>query len=191
MKKFVSTMMNGALFVFPLGLLMIVSVKLFISLEHLIRPLADGIGVQRLLGKFTLTIFSVALILFFCFVLGLLLQRATILNRVSDAIEGVVVRFIPSLGFLKSMADEKFDVETEDAWVGILFEDEGSWVPAFLIEESPQWVTIFFAEAPKGDGGEVRVFAREKVNFRQVDLSVVRSSLRVYGAGLIDEIQTH
>jgi hypothetical protein len=47
---------------------------------------------------------------------------------------------------------------------------------------------VFIPEAPKGDGGEVRVCARGSITFRELDLGVVRSALRVYGQGLAGEL---
>jgi hypothetical protein len=86
------------------------------------------------------------------------------------------------------MAGEKLDIQVSDAWKGILLQDEDSWVPAFLVEESAAWQTVFIPEAPKGDGGEVRVCARGSITFRELDLGVVRSALRVYGQGLAGEL---
>lgn len=181
-------MVNGALFVIPLGLLIYVSAKVFVSLQHLLKPLAEGIGAEHFLGKFTLAIFTALFVLLFCYALGLLLRRAAVLVLVSETIEGLAVRFLPSLGFLKSMAVEKLHVETSTAWKGILFQDGDNWLPAFLIEENEQWLTIFIPEAPKGDGGEVRISARDSVTLKEIGLSAVRSSFRVYGAGLIEKL---
>jgi uncharacterized membrane protein len=184
MKKFITTMVNGLLFAIPLGVVILLFSKLLLSLEKLVEPVADLMGIQRFLGQFALTIVSVGLILVFCFALGYLLQRAIFLRTVGEAVEGFAVRVIPSLSFLKSMADETFDLQGEHSWKGILLEDDGSWLPAFLIEETPQWQTVFIPEAPKGDGGEVRIFATGTIKFTVIELGQVRAGLRVYGYGL-------
>jgi uncharacterized membrane protein len=188
MKRFLSVMFNGVMFAIPLGAVIFLFGKLLDSLQRMVEPLANAVGVQKFLGEFALLIVSVALIMLFCFVLGLLLQRAAILRAVGDSVEGFAVRVIPSLGFLRSMAGEKLDIQVSDAWKGILLQDEDSWVPAFLVEESAAWQTVFIPEAPKGDGGEVRVCARGSITFRELDLGVVRSALRVYGQGLAGEL---
>jgi uncharacterized membrane protein len=184
MKNVLSTMINGILFAIPLGAVIFIFGKLLASLQKLVGLLADQVGVHRLLGEFTLVVVSVALIMLFCFVLGVLLQRATFLRVVGDSVEGFAVRVIPSLGFLKSMASEKLDIQAGDAWKGILLKDDDSWLPAFLIEETEQWQSVFIPEAPKGDGGEVRIFPRGSITIKPVDLGVVRSALRVYGKGI-------
>lgn len=188
MKRFLSMMVNGVLFAIPLGAVIFLFGQLLSSLQRLVEPLANVVGVHKFFGEFALLIVSVAVIMLFCFVLGLLLQRAAVLRVVGDSVEGFAVRVIPSLGFLRSMAGEKLDIQVGDAWKGILLQDQDSWVPAFLIEESAAWHTVFIPEAPKGDGGEVRVFARGSIAFRQLDLGVVRSALRAYGQGLAGEL---
>lgn len=188
MKRFLSVMVNGVLFAIPLGAVIYLFGRLLNSLQRLVEPLANAVGVQKFLGEFALLIVSIALIMLFCFVLGLLLQRAAVLRVVSDSVEGFAVRVIPSLGFLRSMAGEKLDIQVSDTWKGILLQDEDSWIPAFLVEESAAWQTVFIPEAPKGDGGEVRVFARGSIVFSQVDLGAVRSALRAYGQGLAREL---
>lgn len=185
MKKIISTMVNGVLFAIPLGLLIYVFGKLLVSLERLVSPLAEDMGVQRLLGEFTLTILAILLFLLFCFILGYLLQKAAFLSLVSETLEGFAVRFLPSLSFLKSMANEKFDLEAGSSWKGILLQEDDGWVPAFLVEENEQWLTLFFPEPPKGDSGGVRIYARGSANYIQIGLTEVISSLRVYGSGLI------
>lgn len=188
MKRFLSVMFSGIMFAIPLGIVIYLFSKIVNSLERLVEPLANAVGVQRLLGEFALLIISVAIIMLFCFALGLLLQRAAVLRVVGDSIEGLAVRVIPSLGLLKSMAGEKLEIQVKNSWTGILLQDGDSWIPAFLIEENERWQTVFIPEAPAGDGGEVRVFARGSITFREVDLGVVRAALRVYGHGLASEL---
>lgn len=188
MKRFLSVMFNGVMFAIPLGAVIYLFGKILNSLQRLVEPLANAVGVQKFFGEFALLIVSVAVIMLFCFVLGLLLQRAAVLRVVGDSIEGFAVRVVPSLGFLRSMAGEKLDIQVSDTWKGILLQEEDSWIPAFLIEESDTWQTVFIPEAPKGDGGEVRVFARGSIVFRQIDLGAVRSALRVYGQGLAGQL---
>ena len=183
-------MFNGIMFAIPLGAVIYLFGKVLNSLQRLVEPLANAVGVQRFLGEFALLVISVGMIMLFCFVLGLLLQRAAVLRLVGDSIEGFAVRVIPSLGLLKSMAGEKLEIQVDKAWKGILLQDEDSWVPAFLIEESEKWQTVFIPEAPTGEGGEVRVFARGSITFREMDLGVVRAALRVYGQGLASELDS-
>ena len=120
MKRFLSIMFNGIMFAIPLGIVIYLFSKIVTSLERLVEPLANAVGVQRLLGEFALLIISVVIIMLFCFVLGLLLQRAAVLRVVGDSIEGFAVRVIPSLGLLKSMAGEKLQIQVADACKGIL-----------------------------------------------------------------------
>ena len=188
MKRFLSIMFNGIMFAIPLGIVIYLFSKIVTSLERLVEPLANAVGVQRLLGEFALLIISVVIIMLFCFVLGLLLQRAAVLRVVGDSIEGFAVRVIPSLGLLKSMAGEKLEIQVADAWKGILLQEGDSWVPAFLIEESEKWQTVFIPEAPAADGGEVRVFARGSITFREIDLGEVRGALSLYGQGLASQL---
>ena len=190
MKKLLPTIVNGILFAIPLGIVLYIFGKLLRTLEKLVGPIANMMGIQRLFGEFTLTIVAIILILLFCYVLGVLLQRASFLRMMGESVEGVAVRLIPSLSFLKSMADEKLDIQSGQAWKGILLEDDGSWLPAFLVEENEHWQTVFIPEAPKGDGGEVRIFARGSIQFKRIELSAVRSALRVYGFGLSQKLDS-
>jgi uncharacterized membrane protein len=189
MKKILSTTVSGLLFAVPIGLMFFLFSKLLKTLEKIISPIADKTGIQGILGEFTLTILSVALFMLFCYILGQIIQRATFLRVMGEGVEGFAVRMIPSLSFLKSMADEKLELNMASSWKGIMLADEGTWVPAFLVEETEEWLIIFIPEAPKGDGGEVRVFPRSAVEFKLVELGTVRSALRVYGRGLIKHIQ--
>ena len=92
MKKFLAVMVNGFLFAIPIGAVFFLFAKSLRALQQAVKPLADAVGVHRLLGEFALLIVSVALIMAFCFVLGLLVQRAAFLRVVGESVEGVVVR---------------------------------------------------------------------------------------------------
>jgi uncharacterized membrane protein len=188
MKRILAVMFNGVMFAIPLGAVIYLFGIILTSLQRLVEPLANAVGVQKFLGEFALLIISVAMIMLFCFALGLLLQRAAVLRVVGNSIEGFAVRVIPSLGFLRSMAGDKLDIQVSDTWKGILLKEGDSWIPAFLVEESDAWQTVFIPAAPKGDGGEVRVFTRGSIVFKQIDLGAVRSALRVYGQGLAGQL---
>ncbi|MBB5191826.1 hypothetical protein HNQ50_002556 [Silvimonas terrae] len=62
------------------------------------------------------------------------------------------MRMIPSLSFLKSMAEEKLDVNVTGA-KGVLIESEGQWKPGPLVEETEHCQTFFIPESFKADSG--------------------------------------
>lgn len=184
LKRFLAIMISGVLFALPLGAVFYIFAKIIGTLKKLEAPLADKIGIQHFLGEFTLTALAIAALVLLCFALGLLLQRATLLRLMGDSVESVAVRVMPSLSFLKSMADEQFDMHAIDAWKGVLLENkDGQWQAAFLVEEASHWQTFFIPRAPKGDSGDILVVRKDSLQFHVVDLITVRTALRVFGQG--------
>ena len=54
MKRFHSVMVNGVLFAIPLGAVIYLFGRLLSSLQRLVEPLANAVGVQKFLGEFAL-----------------------------------------------------------------------------------------------------------------------------------------
>lgn len=190
LKRFLAIMISGVLFALPLGVLLYIFARFIGTLKKLEAPLADKIGIQHFLGEFTLTVLAISALVLLCFALGLLLQRATVLRLMGDSVEGVAVRVMPSLSFLKSMADEQFDVHDADAWQGGLLEkSDGQWLAAFLVEETIHWQTFFIPKAPKGDSGDILVVRKGSLPFHVTDLVTVRTNLRVFGRGLAETLE--
>ena len=180
-QQFKHTLLAGMLFAVPVGIIAYVIGKMLSTVETLVSPIAQRIGIEHLLGEFTLIILALLVFLGFCWLLGWLVQRALFLQEFGNSIENFAVRLIPSLSIIKSMATEKLSAETESRWKGVLLEEDGAWQPAFMTEETEQWQTFFIPDAPKGDAGSLRTIPKGSAQIKLISIATVHDLLRLYG----------
>ena len=145
----------------PLGVVVYVFIKLLDIFQKLINPLAIKLGIERILGELTLTIFAVFLLLLLMFLLGLLMQFSAVAGFGSN-LEELVLKFVPSLRNLKTIAAEKLELENAaNSWKPVMVLHEKKYFPAFIIEELNELMTLYLIRGTGINEGEILITSKK------------------------------
>lgn len=178
------TLFAGMLFILPMAVIAYIFYKIYSFLHSILAPLSEKFDVTMISGKLAVVFLVVFFILFVCFCLGWLLQRASVVKVISDYLQNIVIQLVPSLSYYKSFAENKFDVENDKTWKGILLLENNKWVPAFIVEKKDDWITLFIPQAPKCNIGTVQIMLDEDITYQELPLSKSLESLQAYGQGI-------
>lgn len=187
MKKinFKQTFINGLFLALPLLAILYLGIKIIRIIEKVISPIANQMGIQRLLGELTLTIFAILILLILFFILGVFLHLK-LLSDLNKQVESLAYKLIPQLYKLKTFAISENEYTSETAWKTVILQEGDDWVPAYITEENEKLITFFIPDAPDGKSGAVKMMDAEKAKFHPVDGRKFHAFMRSFGKGMID-----
>lgn len=176
MKKFKRILGRGLALAVPLAIVLYVFMRIVGVFEKIISPIAAKMGIQKVLGELTLTIFAVILIIIIILLLGLLMQIA-IVSAIRSQVEDVILKFVPSLNQLKLMAADNLDLETaENAWRPVLLytKEKAKYNPAFVVGRAKSLLRYLFATKPTLKEAKFRLSVKRRLAlFRSVTVNCV------------------
>ncbi|ATL49286.1 hypothetical protein COR50_20080 [Chitinophaga caeni] len=179
---------RGIILAIPLGVIIYVFIRLIGMLATFIQPLAMKLGIQRILGEFTLIIFAVLLIIIFMYILGLLMGLSFIAS-LSKKMENLVYRLVPSLNQIKLLATEKLDFNTQlDSWKPVILYYEEKYSPAYVVEEDDQMITLFVIKGTTLSDGEILITKRDDVSLQEITTAQLHQFSRQYGKGFLSVV---
>ncbi len=121
-----------------------------------------------------------------CFVAGIIAKRS-IAQRFTDQIEKYLQIAFPRYAIVKdrisgNIGNKHFKSDLKTLWILGL---DGSYRIGFAVEGFDQeWVTVYVPGAPDPWSGEVRIIAREKLKWVDVDFIAAMTSLEKLGRDL-------
>ena len=174
---------GGVLFMIPLTILIILVGKIL----QLLRPLSERIepifGSHTILGVTSITIIGLTLMIFFCYLSGILLKKG-IINFWGPKMELTLFRLFPSLQIMKFIMLPEEDLK-DLAWRPILHQEDNEYRVAFITDDSqPEYYAIFIPDAPRMDAGEVRYIPKEGMKVKEISRKEAFSAIYNYGRGL-------
>jgi hypothetical protein len=188
--KFKAVLGRGIMLAIPLAIVLYVFGRIVGIFKKIIAPLAAKMGIDRILGELTLTIFAIILIILIILLLGLLMQINAI-SKLKSKVEDVILMFIPSLNQLKLLAADSLDMDTSEiSWRPILLyiKDKAKYNAAFIVEEDDEWLTVFVCMETSIRKGEVWVISKEKVSIIPTSYNELHRCSRAAGKGYIEII---
>lgn len=174
-----STLLSGALVILPIGLVVIIVLKIVTMLQPLATPLTE-----QLPYGFRFPAIIAALLLFLiCLVSGLLAQtRAG--RGAGTSLEGAVLNRIPGYSLVRSLTRRIGNVEEGDRFAPALAEIEEALVPAFVVEEHADGrYTVFVPSAPTPGVGTIYIIARERVHLLDASFFQTVKCITSWGVG--------
>jgi uncharacterized membrane protein len=128
-------------------------------------------------------IFSLLIVLLFCFVAGLALS--TSMGRSTwERIEHGLFQKIPGYALFRSLTQQMAGNAQETAWKPALAEIEEALVPAFIIEELKDGsFTVFVPSIPTPLAGAVYVLAANRVHLIDVPFTQALKAVSQWGSG--------
>jgi hypothetical protein len=185
MIKIRETLGRGIALAIPLAIVLYVLYKFMKIFEASIAPLVKKFGVETVFGELTITFFAVLLMLAFVFILGLLMNISLIANM-RRVVESWILKFIPSLNHLKLMAADKLDLENAVTnWKPVLLEKGSECMPAYIIEEDADWITLAIAKGSTTEPKDMLIIKKSSVSYREISMKQMHDFNKQYGKGYI------
>jgi uncharacterized membrane protein len=182
------TIGRGLALAIPLGVVLYIFIKFLGMTERVLGPLATKLGYDRILGGLTLTILSILFILILIFILGLFMRLAVIAS-LGNKMEDVVLKIIPSLANLRTIAKEKLDLEDQSTgWKPVMVLYEKKYMPAFVIEENDKLITLYLIKNQSFNDGEFVIVEKNEVSLFPATASEINQYSRQYGKGFLSLI---
>jgi uncharacterized membrane protein len=179
---------RGMALAFPLAVMGYIFIRIVVIFQKTIQPVAIKLGVQRVLGAATLTIFAILLILLVILVLGLLMQFSGV-SIIRQQLEDTIMKFIPSLNHLKALEADNIDLEnSQTTWKPILLLFEQKYSAAFIIEENGDFITLFVSKGTNLKQGEILTTNKKDVILIPASFQELHKYSKAYGKGYISLI---
>jgi hypothetical protein len=179
------TMGRGIALALPLAIVVYVIYRFIKIFEKILGPVAKKMGVDSILGEITITFFAVLTLLVIAFLLGLLM-RIPIVFELRKHVEGWILKFIPSLNHLKLMAAEKLNLENAvTQWKPVLYLKADQYVPAYLIEENADWITLASVKTPGTEPGSIMIFRKTTVTYQEISMKQMAEFNKGFGKGYL------
>jgi len=191
--KFKAILGRGLALAIPLAIVLYVFMRIIEILRKVIKPMATDMGVQRIWGQLTLTIFAIILIVVIILLLGLLMQIAVVAT-VRSQVENIILKFVPSLNQLKLMAADTLDLDTEEnTWRAVLLytKEKAKYNPALIVEEDEEMLTLFICLETNIRKGEILIVNKEKVSTIPISFTDLHKCTRAAGKGFLGIIKAY
>lgn len=183
-----ATLFSGVLVILPLGLVLIIVLKILVMLQPLATPLVEWLP----LGLRFPALITLLLLILSCLIAGLLAQTSAG-RGAGNSLEDAVLNRIPGYTTVRSLTRRIGNVEESKKFAPALVEIEEALVPGFVVEEHPDGsYTVFVPSAPTPAVGAIYIIARERVHIVDVPfLSAVKcvSSWGVGSGGLLQAMR--
>lgn len=174
-----STLIGGLLVILPIGILVMLVLKIVGMLKPLVAPI-----VARLPDEFRFpTVIASVLLLLACFIAGLLARTGAGQGAV-NFFERRVLNRIPGYSMIRSLTRRIGNVEEGEAFAPALAEIEEALVPAFVVETHEDGrYTVFVPSAPTPAAGSIYIMARERVHLVDAPFLQTVKCVSRFGAG--------
>lgn len=182
-----ATISGGILFLLPVVLIVMMLGHAHQIMVKISGPLAKLLP-DRLFGFDGSMILAVILLVIICFFAGLLIRSKRVKQGMSQLEDSLFV-YIPGYLLLKSIAADTVGEKEASALKPVMVKDGDAWKIGFLVEEKAGLCTVFIADAPKHDAGEVLIFPSALVKQINIPNNQVIKSLKNYGKGAIDWVE--
>jgi uncharacterized membrane protein len=180
-----ATITGGLLFLIPLVLIIIVIGKAFRLLEPLLEKAVVWLHIETFVGVTFLTVLTAFVLCLIAFIAGLMIRLDKV-KRLGNAVEELILKFLPGFEYLKAIAGEQDNVEGRSKWNAVLLEDGEAWVIAFIVEQDTNgYTTVFIPESPRADSGNSKIMLTSSLRYHSMSTRDALNSLRHYGAGVL------
>lgn len=177
-----STLLGGALVMLPLGLVLMIVLKMMDLIVPFATPIVEWL--PRSL-RYPAAI-GVLMLLVACLIAGLLAQTH-VGRRFGSSVEGAIFNRIPGYSTVRSLTRRIGNVEESHRFAPALVEVENALVPAFVVEEHADGrYTVFVPSAPTPAVGAIYIIARERVHIVDTPFMNAVKCISTWGVGAKD-----
>jgi uncharacterized membrane protein len=157
------TFIGGLFFLAPIVILAVIIGKALVIAGRLVKPLADRIPIDSVLGLRTDWILAILLILFFCFLAGCLARTAAA-KKVVTWIETTLLSNVPGYEYFKMLTGTALERGQAEHWEVVLARNDDSVRLGLLIERLDNgMVAVFLPDSPNPRSGELHLMTPDRV----------------------------
>jgi len=187
--SFKQTIFNGIALALPVSVFLYVLFKFLGIFEKFIGPIAKKAGVDSIFGGITIVILSILCMLVLAFLLGLLMWLPFV-SKWRLFLQDWIIRLVPSLNHLRLIVAEKLDMENAtNQWKPVLLEKGETFVPAYIIEETGEWITLVYVKFPTTEPGSMLITKKSSVKYQEITMKQMKQFNRQFGKGYISLIE--
>jgi uncharacterized membrane protein len=181
-----TTVIGGLLVLLPVALFVFILGDVLAMVAALAAPIAELLPVEELGGASVATLVALALIIGFCFLVGLV-ARTAIGSRLGGWVEGAVLRRVPVYGMLKTLSQQFIGTDTAEKSMflpAVLSLPQDSLQLVYVIEEHGNgFSTVMIPSVPAALAGPLQYVRSERLRKLEVPLARVVQSLQGCGIG--------
>ena len=180
-QSLIKRVLNGIiLFLLPVMLLFFILGKAISLVQKLILPIKQHLPAERVLGVGLLTLISLVLILFICYLAGMLVERKKVKWLITKLEDNILV-FIPGYSMIKAQTSE-IASDASAHWQPVLIGEDGDWKMGVLVDQQPDGLCmIFFPEPPDAKQGEMKLVHESKLKKLDMPVNKMIRIIRKYG----------
>ena len=180
-QSLIKRVLNGIiLFLLPVLLLFFILGKAISIVQKLMLPIKKHLPTERVFGVGLLTLISLVLILFVCYLAGMLIERKRV-KRLITKLEDNILVYIPGYSIIKAQTSEIVS-EAVAHWQPVLMGDDGDWKMGVLLDQQPNGLClIFFPEPPDAKSGEMKLVHESKLKKLNMPVNKMIKIIRKYG----------
>jgi hypothetical protein len=187
--SFRQTLIRGITLALPLALVLYVLIRVAGMMEKMIGPIAKKAGIDKILGEVTLTVITILCLVILIFGFGLLMQFAFI-SSFRVYLQEWILKLVPSLNHLKLIAAEKLDIEdAPNTWKPVLIEKDDQFSPAFIIEETNEWITLIYVKPPSTETHNMVIAKKSSVHYKEITMKQMIQFNKQFGKGYIKLVE--
>lgn len=188
---FKATVLGGVVFLIPLAVVLVVLAKIVGMMRAAARPFSAVVPVDSVGGVLLVNVLGVLVILFTCFVAGLVASRGLGKHAVSN-LDATLMDVLPGYAFMKGFAESmaKSDALAE-SFSPVLVRFDDYTQAAFEVERSDEhgYVAIYLPGAPNPWSGSVVYVTPDRVRRLEISVAEAVKRIRTLGRGS-EELQT-
>lgn len=179
-----TTILGGALFLAPFVILLILLGKALEITRGAIRPIAERLPFESLIGLEAPKILAGLLLVVVCFVAGLF-ARTSRAKRLVGWLETALLSNLPGYSFMKNVGEEYAAGTPTGGHESVLVRLDDSYQLGFLVERlASGHVVVFLPGAPKPWSGDVLIVEDSRVTLLSPSSKVAVTCLQQLGSGV-------
>lgn len=182
-RKFKQIFTDGVALLLPILVAFYLIRQLVLEARTIIAPFAEKLGLQHVLGRFTLSILALIVIFLLTLLMGLLM-RSPIIAKFRDGFEAVLLSVFPPLNEVKAMVAEVLNRENAtQGWKSVILQEGSKYYFAFLVEETDTLGIFFIMKGQSLRSGYIEMLQKGTYGYTIVDSIKMKLTMRKYGAG--------
>lgn len=177
-----AVILGGLFLVIPVILIIILVGHAVEIIGPLGKKVSSVLGIHSIFGAATLTVVCVFIILFFCYLAGMLIQFGFV-QQWGKKMEQQLFLIVPSLQVLKYRLIDENQAAVKDTWKAILLRDGDFYLLAFITDEGDdKYMSVFIPDAPNMGGGEIRFLEKALCEYEPISMKIAMNALNSFGA---------
>jgi len=186
-----TTIVGGVLFLAPFVILFILLGKAYELARVVIRPLAEWLPFESLIGLEAPTILAGLLLVAVCVAAGIV-ARTSQAKRLASWLETALLSNLPGYSFMRNVGEEYAAGAPTSGHESVLIRLDDSYQLGFLVERLPSGhAVVFVPGAPKPWNGDVLIVEQSRVTLLSPSSRAAVKCLQQLGSGTGDLVEGH